>query len=454
MHGTPTDVLRTTDTRALGARVRAAREARGWTQTQLAGSDISVGYVSRIETGARRPTARVLAQLAERLGISAEELLEGRSRDSHDEIRLGLEYAEISLEVGETSEAAAHARSSVERAAQADHRDLEQRGHYLLGRALEGTGALNEAIVALEQATDGPAGLLRAQAAIALSRCYRDAGDLGLAVESGEAVEATLGDLGLADTDEAVQLAMTIAAAYALRGDLNRATRRCTEALERAERLTSPTARGAAYWNASAFREMQGDIASALPLARRALAHFREGQDDRNLARLGLQLSRLELQDDHPDYPATIARLTQTREALLGSSASVVDIATCDITLADAHLSAGDPDRAVDIAIRAREAVGNEVPAVAAESLVIQGRAAALNGHSGHAKEAYHAAIALLTSMSADRSAAQLWVELAELLEEIGDLDAARTAFRSAAAASGLSPRRRRTTAPADRPVG
>ena len=41
-----------------GSGIRAARVAKGWTQTQLAGDDISVGYVSRIESGQRRPNSQ------------------------------------------------------------------------------------------------------------------------------------------------------------------------------------------------------------------------------------------------------------------------------------------------------------------------------------------------------------------------------------------------------------
>jgi transcriptional regulator with XRE-family HTH domain len=49
------DLLRKIDPAELGQRLRAARVAKGMTQTDLAGADVSVGYVSRIEAGQRRP---------------------------------------------------------------------------------------------------------------------------------------------------------------------------------------------------------------------------------------------------------------------------------------------------------------------------------------------------------------------------------------------------------------
>ena len=42
----------------LGARIKAARVAAGLTQPELAGSDVSVAYLSRIESGQRRRRRR------------------------------------------------------------------------------------------------------------------------------------------------------------------------------------------------------------------------------------------------------------------------------------------------------------------------------------------------------------------------------------------------------------
>jgi hypothetical protein len=47
----------------------------------------------------------------------------------------------------------------------------------------------------------------------------------------------------------------------------------------------------------------------------------------------------------------------------------------------------------------------------------------------------------VLTSIGSDRGAAQLWFELADLLEEVGDFDAARDAYKSAAVSTGLRSR-------------
>src|SRR5207302_2015540 len=51
--------LRESDLNELGKRIRERRLACGLTQGQVAGEDISIAYVSRIEAGTRRPDLAV-----------------------------------------------------------------------------------------------------------------------------------------------------------------------------------------------------------------------------------------------------------------------------------------------------------------------------------------------------------------------------------------------------------
>jgi len=60
---------------SVGARLRAARLAKKYTQGQLARPDFSVSYISAIERGQIHPSLRALEIFALRLGISATDLL-------------------------------------------------------------------------------------------------------------------------------------------------------------------------------------------------------------------------------------------------------------------------------------------------------------------------------------------------------------------------------------------
>ena len=48
------DLLAGADMTDVGRRIRQARVTKGLTQTDLAGGEVSIGYVSRIESGKRR----------------------------------------------------------------------------------------------------------------------------------------------------------------------------------------------------------------------------------------------------------------------------------------------------------------------------------------------------------------------------------------------------------------
>ena len=89
-------LLKQIDPQVLGERLREARVAAGMTQGQLAAGDVTVGYVSRIEAGQRRPDAKVLELLATRLRTPVGHLLLGVSSREYDELRLELDYAELS----------------------------------------------------------------------------------------------------------------------------------------------------------------------------------------------------------------------------------------------------------------------------------------------------------------------------------------------------------------------
>ena len=436
------DLLKEIDPTQLGHRIRAARVAKGWTQTELAGGDVSVGYVSRIESGQRRPNSAVLTDLATRLGVPVDHLLRGVTAREYDEIKLTLDFAELSLESGQHLEAESQARQALDRAVVGTQDELAFRARYLIARSLENLGSMDDAILELEPLVGSrEGGILRIKCAIALSRCYRESGDLGKAIEVGERVLAQLAGTPLDSADEAVQMAVTLAAAYNERGDSGQAVRICRKAITKAEGMSSPTARASAYWNASVFEAQQGSVSNAVPLAERALSLLAEGQDSRNLAKLRTQLGIMQLRLDPPNIAEAQVNLEKAAEELVWCSASSVDIARNDFARARAFFLEGRMSEALDLCASVHVALDGEAPLMAAEVRTLEGQVAMCHGQTDDATRAYRHAVMLLTAIGADRSAAQLWFELASLLEDVGDYDAARECYRSAAASTGLRAR-------------
>ncbi len=260
------DLLRKIDPAELGQRVRAARIAKGMTQTDLAGTEVSVGYVSRIEAGQRRPNLQVLSDMCSRLGTPVEQLLMGVTPQELEQIKLNLDFAELSLESGDPQTAELQARDARQDAETASLKEHAYRARFLVARALEAQGLVDDAVIELETLLTPRVGnVLQIKVGLALVRCYKMSGDFTKAIEVGEMLLEHLEDTPLDNTDETVQLAVSMAAAYYYRGDIAQAVRVCRKAMAKAEKLDSPVARASAYWNASVFEAGRGAVQRRRP---------------------------------------------------------------------------------------------------------------------------------------------------------------------------------------------
>ena len=436
------DLSKSIDPAILGRRLRNARIAAGLTQSQAGGEDASTPYISRIESGHRRPDLHLLERIAARLGTTAEALLLGVTGDRRAELQLALDYAELALGSGNPRDAILRADEVIAGCADTQLTELDRAARSVRAMALEAHGELEAAILALEEIVSGETrDLIWLRALVALSRCYREVGDFNQAIEVGAAALEKIDKHGLRGVDEAVQLAVTVAAAHFERGDVRLATRLCREAIEDAEKFNSPNARASAYWNASIVASEQRDIATALPLASKALAILEAGEDSRNLGRLRTQFGVLQLHLDPPEPLQAQQTLEQARRELEWSSASPLDQADNQLARAKAAFMLGDDLTALAQASETFRAVGDQSPLLAADARVLEGQVAARQGRTDEARSAYMHAILLLSGVGADRGAAQLWFDLGGLLDELGESDAARDAYRRAAASTGLTSR-------------
>ncbi|MDZ5660833.1 helix-turn-helix transcriptional regulator [Nocardioides sp. S-58] len=436
------ELLAQTDREALGRRLRSERQARGLTQGEVAGDLMSIAYLSRIEAGHRGPTFPLLVALAERLDVTVESLLGEPDRQVVDEIRLALDYAELSLESGQPRDAETHLARAIEQLQGSGVAGMRDRARLLRARALEATDREDDAILELEALVDDDTdGLTRIKAGIALSRIYRESGDLGRAIECGERILTYVEDAGLDACDEAVQLAVTLAAAHFERGDTGHAVRMCSKAIARAESLGTSKARASAYWNASAMQARRGDVATAVPLAERALALLGEGQDARNLALLRGEVGRLQLELDPPALDDARHNLEQAAAEMEWSPSTSSDRAQVLLGLARAAFLSGDVSASRDLVAQVHVVANGHLPLAEAEAWALLGSTYASEGDSAEASSCFQRAVLTLSAIGADRVAAQLWFELADLLQGVGLTEAASDAYRRAAASTGLRAR-------------
>jgi transcriptional regulator with XRE-family HTH domain len=145
----------------VGARLREARLARKYTQSQLAKPDFSVSYVSAIERGQIHPSLRALEIFALRLGISATDLLSKQTgqaprglfkkdtaKENKQDTELQLLEAQLLILQGDSRQA-----TILLRILSTDMLKSQQeiRWCYLLGTALYNSGLLQESEAVLTE---------------------------------------------------------------------------------------------------------------------------------------------------------------------------------------------------------------------------------------------------------------------------------------------------------------
>ena len=88
--------------KSVGEKIRIARVALHYTQSQLAHPDFSVSYISAIERGQIHPSLRALEILAGRLGLSSTELLPKRPQQSNQQVSTTPSQPEREEDEGDT----------------------------------------------------------------------------------------------------------------------------------------------------------------------------------------------------------------------------------------------------------------------------------------------------------------------------------------------------------------
>jgi transcriptional regulator with XRE-family HTH domain len=422
----------------LGQRLRVLRNERGLSQADLAGDLVSASYVSLIESGKRLPEQDVIEGLARRLGVSALYLESGIRAEELTEERLKIQFAEIALANGSVEEA--HRQfAALQRAASAEIRLAATWG---VARTEEARGNLHQAVshldsllAAARSGQPGAPGLLT----LLNDRCrmYRDAGDFSRSIEVGEEGLREVRALGLEGTEDEIRLASTLVAAYERRGDLFSAQHLAGQVIERADRLGLPTARAAAYWNASSVAETRGDLALALDLATKTVGLLCESSQERSLAGMRTQYAWLLQRCEPPRLDEADALLERAHEVFAGLGVQQY-LGKCEMVMARSALMRGEFAAAVR---RAESAIARCVGTDGAEiegAHVVRGLALMLNGSADEGIVIATGAAERIRAMGASLEAAEAYRELAETMLRIGRTDEAVEALRQAADCAGI----------------
>lgn len=412
----------------IGARVRAARTAAGWTQAQLAGERFSKAYISALENGLVQPSIPALAYLAERLGTTSAALV---ATDEHAWTRMA---ADLRLAAGDWQAA----NDAYEQLLGQVHEPLA-RAELLRGQA--------EALCRLDRGREaiGPASEARAtfertgRSADAALASYWLAGAYYGSDSPGEALSLLRGLIddrqagALVDPDLRVRALVAAANCYSRMGIHEDALAVLAEAQTLADGFDDLRRAAFAFALAVGYREL-GDLEGALRQGQRSLALFRAGAAERDAAAIGnnmaltyLEMGNLDDASRYADEAATtLRRLDDTRKL-----AHVVD------TQARIALVRGHAAKAAALATTAVEqakATGNTKALV--DALTTRARAAALLSGAEAASVDFERAAELAEQGGSRARRAEVLQAWAEILAAAGEHRRAYDLMQAAARAS------------------
>lgn len=382
--------IETAQTPKLGERVRAARRERGMSQSQLAGEELTKGFISQVESGLVRPSVRSLQLMATRLGksldyflgdlplatekrlafhrLAAEAAAERRDWETvRSETAAALEcspgkrdHASLLRLLAAAELAAGHHELAFDRIAEAlplldATTDALEISHllYLRGVAYGQLGRPLAASEALEQARDvmerhevnEPR--LRARILVALGTAYRR---LNRTAKAMQTYGAAL-DLAAASNElrVAAQGYMGVAVSLYDAGELDAAINNYRRALDLFERVEDRALELSVMQSLASVTLERGEVAAARQVAEQCLALARLAHDDRIEAVATVILARVALQQG--DAEEALATAKRAEKALEGDDRQRADALRVIGAAHDALGAPGASDRAYRKAI-------------------------------------------------------------------------------------------------------
>jgi tetratricopeptide (TPR) repeat protein len=404
------------DPKAVGKRLKDARERAGLSQRQLAFAGCSPAYISRIEAGDRIPSLQLLRELGRRLGVTEDYLATGE--DSRGE-GADLVFAEVALRLGDLDAAAA-----IYEDAHLNAPGARDRGDALagLGQIAFVRGDVRQAAGLLEEARSlyGSDLVRHASVGDTLGRAYAMLGE----TESAIAVfERYLDSANRAeDRLETIRFALLLSEALIDAGNFGRAEELVGRAIALGKDLQNPRIRADLYWSQSRLHGERNEVEMAAGYARRALETLRLTEDTYRIARAHQLLAHLELDRDRPEEALEL--LAEARP-MLDETGTPLDKAHFRLEEARARAALGQRDEAAALAMRIAGELGDVLPEDAGRTYTLLADIFSELGETERAKELYELAAEYLKPNNPNRYLADVYGKIAELLEAEGRRDEA-----------------------------
>ncbi len=409
----------------LGARIRRLRTGRGWTQRELAEPGYDRGFLAKVETGSRPPSEEMLAYLAQRLGLTVDELRFGRPPGVADELRAALDEGYRDLEQGRIAAAEERFAAVAERAAGYHLDDVECYARFCRAEVKWQLFDVSGAQAALEHAEELAGAAppwLRAMIVHRWSGCRFQRGDAGTAIARVEA------ELAARPSDPDAELCLLTALIHPLveMGGLHRARRAAEDGRRLARAATRPDFVARFHRQAAQAWQATGRADRADEDLTEACRLFASAGFDRDAARCrwarGYLLRRLGRLDE------ARAELTAARDQLRAIGAEE-GVAGATLELAEVRLRQGAAPEAAALVAEVRELLSRDVESLG-EATSLLGQVARSLGDPDTATRLLREAFEIQTAASLHGAAVSTALRLGDTLRQRGHLDEAVEAYR------------------------
>src|SRR6476646_1069313 len=332
----------------VGRRIRQLREQLGLSLRQVAGPGCSPGYLSRVERGQRVPSVSVMADLADKLGVTLEDLGGRDIRTRIPETRL-LDL-ELAARIGDET-AGVDARRALDDARRIGDRRAESRLLEVLAHLAAEARRDAEAVRLCEQAIEAapvPASS-RARPALheALGRAHAGLGQMSRSIE---VLRAAFDDVRAepADPGLAVRFGVLLASAYTDAGRPEDAYQTLDLVSTERDMLSDPLAHARLEWAISRTYAEHGQVDLAERYARRVVSALACGEHLLLLGRSHMLLGSILL--DRSRRAEADAELRRATEVLERGGAPNPELALLDYELGRSALLDGRLDDADELA--------------------------------------------------------------------------------------------------------
>jgi len=411
-------------TSALGERLRAARREAGLTQGQVAGAELTKGFISQVESGQVRPSIRSLQLIATRLGrpldyfLGDEPLADSKRRAFH---RLG---AEAALERSDWASATAHATQgrdlAVRPRARAQAVRLLAAAELGAGRTEDAFDLITTALALLDIARDAEE---TCRLLYLRGSAYVAARQLVAACEAFEGARDLVERSEITDPRLRARIAVALGTCYRRLGRPTKALEAYHQGQAIASRSSELRLAAQGLMGAAVSHYDAGELDTAVASYERALELFERVADAgfelsvlQSLAAVHVELGELE-------EARALAGRVRSRAEMIGANdwLPIADTILARIALAEERT--GEALALATNAERALAAAGDRRQQ--ADALRVMGAANGSLGNAAAADRAYRKAIATLTAVDDRVDLVSVATEYSKLLRSRGEIEAA-----------------------------